>query len=264
MPRAASRPLPRRSCRTLGPRTALMTRPPWQYRLSGSSAGFLPARRRSVGIITSVGCQLRTARYRRPHMGTSRMAHLAQVVSSSTFVMAGLTWLVWSLRLGALASSRLGHFVVQLCRKQRCGSVLFPRLASRRALGALETSLLGAAFWQPSSPCWPMESSGCRFCSCNLPAWVSVASVAHAVVVARKSCSTRVTTACRGLTPPSSGRPKGRFAPFAPPLMSNVRSHEFTSATSRNCSRYPCLATACVLAVIAKGKRRHRSSIAAE
>ena len=27
------------------------------------------------------------------------------------------------------------------------------------------------------------------------------------------------------LTPPSSGRPKGRFAPFAPPLMSNVRPH---------------------------------------
>ena len=27
----------------------------------------------------------------------------------------------------------------------------------------------------------------------------------------------------RRLTPPSSGRPKGRFAPFAPPLMSNVR-----------------------------------------
>ena len=26
-----------------------------------------------------------------------------------------------------------------------------------------------------------------------------------------------------GLTPPSSGRRKGRFAPFAPPLMSNVR-----------------------------------------
>ena len=30
---------------------------------------------------------------------------------------------------------------------------------------------------------------------------------------------------CR-LTPPSSGRPKGRFAPFAPPLMSNVRFRE--------------------------------------
>jgi len=29
----------------------------------------------------------------------------------------------------------------------------------------------------------------------------------------------------RGLTPPSSGRRKGRFAPFAPPLMSNVRPH---------------------------------------
>ena len=31
-------------------------------------------------------------------------------------------------------------------------------------------------------------------------------------------------TLCR-LTPPSSGRPKGRFAPFGPPLMSNVRPH---------------------------------------
>ena len=32
------------------------------------------------------------------------------------------------------------------------------------------------------------------------------------------------------LTPPSSGRPKGRFAPFAPPLMSNVRSHDASKA----------------------------------
>ena len=32
------------------------------------------------------------------------------------------------------------------------------------------------------------------------------------------------------LTPSSSGRPKGRFAPFAPPLMSNVRPHERCSA----------------------------------
>ena len=31
------------------------------------------------------------------------------------------------------------------------------------------------------------------------------------------------TERCRNLTPPSSGRPKGRCAPFAPPLMSNVR-----------------------------------------
>jgi len=30
----------------------------------------------------------------------------------------------------------------------------------------------------------------------------------------------------RGLTPPSSGRSKGRYAPFGPPLMSNVRRHE--------------------------------------
>jgi len=30
---------------------------------------------------------------------------------------------------------------------------------------------------------------------------------------------------CRHLTIPSSGRSKGRFAPFGPPLMSNVRPH---------------------------------------
>jgi len=38
----------------------------------------------------------------------------------------------------------------------------------------------------------------------------------------------RIEAACsrtRGLTPPSSGRPKGRFAPFGPTLMSNVRPH---------------------------------------
>ena len=36
---------------------------------------------------------------------------------------------------------------------------------------------------------------------------------------------------CRAwkLTPPSSGRRKGRCAPFAPPLMSNVRPHEARS-----------------------------------
>ena len=40
----------------------------------------------------------------------------------------------------------------------------------------------------------------------------------------------RLSRAWRGLkchlTPPSSGRPKGRFAPFAPPLMSNVRARK--------------------------------------
>ena len=41
---------------------------------------------------------------------------------------------------------------------------------------------------------------------------------------------------CR-LTPPSSGRPKGRFAPFAPPLMSNVRPRQCTClATSLQAS----------------------------
>ena len=43
----------------------------------------------------------------------------------------------------------------------------------------------------------------------------------------------------RRLTPPSSGRPKGRFAPFAPPLMSNVRSHRPTPRLSREPSSKP-------------------------
>ena len=37
---------------------------------------------------------------------------------------------------------------------------------------------------------------------------------------------------CRRLTPPSSGRAKGRFAPLAPPLMSNVRQHKCPSPHS--------------------------------
>ena len=44
---------------------------------------------------------------------------------------------------------------------------------------------------------------------------VAFAQMPHAIIGA----------AC-GLTPPSSGRAKGRFAPFGPPLMSNVRAHE--------------------------------------
>ena len=41
---------------------------------------------------------------------------------------------------------------------------------------------------------------------------------------------------CR-LTPPSSGRPKGRFAPFAPPLMSNVRSQWRPIPWCKQCGR---------------------------
>src|SRR5450432_1655392 len=35
--------------------------------------------------------------------------------------------------------------------------------------------------------------------------------------------------------PPSSGRPKGRFAPFGPPLMSNVRPLKGTSMRAISC-----------------------------
>ena len=47
----------------------------------------------------------------------------------------------------------------------------------------------------------------------------------HCLAVVRHAQSCLVSITARNLTPPSSGRPKGRFAPFAPPLMSNVRSH---------------------------------------
>ena len=47
--------------------------------------------------------------------------------------------------------------------------------------------------------------------------WLSSATVMCVANTLR--CSSR------HLTPPSSGRPKGRFAPFGPPLMSNVRPH---------------------------------------
>ena len=39
----------------------------------------------------------------------------------------------------------------------------------------------------------------------------------------RSGCQYASCTGRTHLTPPSSGRPKGRFAPFGPPLMSNVR-----------------------------------------
>ena len=41
----------------------------------------------------------------------------------------------------------------------------------------------------------------------------------------------------RHLTPPSSGRSKGRFAPFGPPLMSNVRRHLPSACKTQTTSR---------------------------
>ena len=49
----------------------------------------------------------------------------------------------------------------------------------------------------------------------------------------------------RHLTPPSSGRLKGRFAPFAPPLMSNVRSHLSLSLSLSRVSLPLASGTAC-------------------
>ena len=45
------------------------------------------------------------------------------------------------------------------------------------------------------------------------------------VVSPRPGCQNAPCSERRHLTPPSSGRSKGRFAPFGPPLMSNVRPH---------------------------------------
>ena len=46
-------------------------------------------------------------------------------------------------------------------------------------------------------------------------------------------CTLPAANSCgRHLTPPSSGRSKGRFSPFAPPLMSNVRPHTMINILS--------------------------------
>ena len=73
-----------------------------------------------------------------------------------------------------------------------------------------------------------------------------------------------------GLTTPSSGRPKGRFAPFGPPLMSNVRplAHFKGACRARSVLQWraaQCLATGSAPVARAKG-RIHliaRSSVSA-
>ena len=57
------------------------------------------------------------------------------------------------------------------------------------------------------------QGGSARGCSARRPGSHSSTSLACGGIAARR------------LTPPSSGRSKGRFAPFGPPLMSNVRPH---------------------------------------
>ena len=61
----------------------------------------------------------------------------------------------------------------------------------------------------------PQRQSPCRGAGAgDMPAQVASA---------RSGCQNAPCTRRRHLTTPSSGRAKGRFAPFGPPLMSNVR-----------------------------------------
>ena len=71
----------------------------------------------------------------------------------------------------------------------------------------------------PASSCSQRRSIGLKPCLCSA-AGLSGRRLRGTV----RSCKLRPMPPQCGLTPPSSGRPKGRFAPFGPPLMSNVRS----------------------------------------
>ena len=60
----------------------------------------------------------------------------------------------------------------------------------------------------------------------------------------------------RDLTPPSSGRSKGRFAPFGPPLMSNVRSLEHRTVVGASLLFVPGIERLHRLVVSASKSRR--------
>ena len=80
--------------------------------------------------------------------------------------------------------------------------------------------------------------------------------------VARDRCHARRRSPWH-LTPPSSGRPKGRFAPFGPPLMSNVRPHENAAASSLRCmsSAPGCSARLHHHALLGTGRTRARCGV---
>ena len=188
MPRAASRPLARRSCRTLGPVSCAATR-----------AALVKLRAASVRSSSAQNASKRPCKF---HAISS-----ATVARHEAFPRPPVRW----------RSAHRRCFGSQLLRHGRPErpSVSAGRLlaASRRSqsvsrLGrVLSPSLRGLAGpskltqWNARLR-WPPSS-----CNCSLQ-WPSASLL-------------RI-PACRHLTTPSSGRSKGRFAPFAPPLISNV------------------------------------------
>ena len=117
--------------------------------------------------------------------------------------------LIGRFRHGLSVLRRPAHRRSSFSRKQ---GTLLPRAFSLACLGRVGSSTLSAC---KSNKFVRFEQ---RFSQVLLEA-----SVQHAAIQGRR------------LTPPSSGRPKGRFAPFGPPLMSNVRPHCEQSARHRPC-----------------------------
>ena len=121
--------------------------------------------------------------------------------------------------------------IASLCTIAQSGRGIEQRRSSDRA-GVRVGALLGALSAAPRAARALRRSqrrSVATSASAGLASSAQLSHLSHGI-------SATVSLAWR-LTPPSSGRPKGRFAPFAPPLMSNVRSH----CADECCSRFCCL-----------------------
>ena len=173
MPRAASRPLSRRSCRTLGPNEP-------SHRSRSSHSLPRPACLRRSTRAQPLWRWWRTAA--QPVEDCWRCGHPIRC--------AYLRGLVRTL----LGSARGHRGSVSVAQNQ----IASLRCAGRPLAGVGHLARERPLLWRPAVSVHPWSPS--------LPK--SIGKVRW------------------NLTPPSSGRRKGRCAPFAPPLMSNVRQHE--------------------------------------
>ena len=127
---------------------------------------------------------------------------------------------------GGLAAGSFGAIPSTLCHKQPCILAV-----GQKGLGRLDppnesargTRCRGGYSCRAAT----RHTRDLRHCTRMLVVrpFFGCADLAHTGAPWHTSVHVPLLMSC-GLTPPSSGRPKGRFAPFAPPLMSNVRRHE--------------------------------------
>jgi len=206
VPRAASRPLPRRSCRTLGNTraakrhvrgpTSTTEAPSYLARLSRR---YCSTRARGACFRSRRAIPDRAGRSINPERGAS----------------------VKRRRMGQ-------HGRLACCRKCRLGRFVLHRL---RLKVAIAEELLGGAMRRGRGlPCLlgPRPISGYAFPVEDRPL---VTRIATCHCRRRLASSLGCPEATCRLSPPSSGHSKGRCAPFAPPLMSNVRRHNHPHQT---------------------------------